>query len=159
MRARAIPRSLPRALASRARIAVIRAQFNAQVTGSLERACLAELKAAGVPDSRVERFAAPGCFEIPLVAQRLARRRRYDVIIALGAVIRGDTYHFELVANECARAIMDVSLRHDTPIIFEVLAVYSMRDARRRAGNNRMNKGIEAAAAALAMLGRPQPIT
>lgn len=94
----------------------------------------------------------PRLLRDPLLAQRLARRRRYDVLIALGAVIRGDTYHFELVAGECARGIMDVSLRHDVPIVFEVLAVYRRRDALRRAGNNRLNKGIEAAAAALAWL-------
>jgi 6,7-dimethyl-8-ribityllumazine synthase len=67
-------------------------------------------------------------------------------------VVRGDTYHFELVANECARGIMDVSLRNDIPVIFEVLAVDTLRDALRRAGDNRMNKGLEAASAALAML-------
>jgi 6,7-dimethyl-8-ribityllumazine synthase len=73
-------------------------------------------------------------------------------LIALGAVIRGDTYHFELVVNECAHGIMNVSLRHDVPIIFEVLATYNRRDALRRAGNNKFNKGIEAAQAALSLL-------
>jgi 6,7-dimethyl-8-ribityllumazine synthase len=144
--------SLPRSLAKKARIAVIRAEFNALITGSLERACLGALRSAGIADGRVDRFAVPGCFELPIMAQRLALRRRYDVIIALGAVIRGDTYHFELVANECARGIMDVSLRHNVPVIFEVLAVDRRRDALRRAGDNRMNKGLEAASAALAML-------
>jgi len=86
------------------------------------------------------------------MAQRLALKRKYDVIIALGAVIRGDTFHFELVATECARGVMDVSLRHNVPIVFEVLAVYHRRDAVRRAGPNRLNKGLEAAAAALALL-------
>jgi 6,7-dimethyl-8-ribityllumazine synthase len=139
---------LPRRLARRVRIAVVRAEFNAQITRSLERACLGALRSAGIAEGRVERFSVPGCFELPLMAQRLALRKRY------GAVIRGDTYHFELVANECARGIMDVSLRHNLPVIFEVLAVNSRRDALRRAGDNRMNKGLEAASAALAMLER-----
>jgi 6,7-dimethyl-8-ribityllumazine synthase len=145
---------LPRRLARRVRIAVVRAEFNAQITRSLERACLGALRSAGIAEGRVERFSVPGCFELPLMAQRLALRKRYDAVIVLGAVIRGDTYHFELVANECARGIMDVSLRHNLPVIFEVLAVNSRRDALRRAGDNRMNKGLEAASAALAMLER-----
>lgn len=152
MRTKPSTPALPRALAARSRFAIIRAEFNSGITASLEQACLATLLAAGVPDSRIDRFTVPGCFEIPFMAQRLAQPRRYDALIALGAVIRGDTYHFELVANECARGIMEVSLRHDVPIIFEVLAVNHRKDALRRAGNNRMNKGIEAAGAALAML-------
>jgi len=152
MRTKPATPPFPRALAARSRFAIIRAEFNPEITTSLEQACLATLRAAGVPDARIDRVTVPGCFEIPLMAQRLAKRRRYDALIALGAVIRGDTYHFELVANECARGIMDVSLRHDVPIIFEVLAVYRRKDALRRAGTNRMNKGIEAAGAALAAI-------
>jgi 6,7-dimethyl-8-ribityllumazine synthase len=154
MRTGATMGRLPRRLARRVRIAVVRAEFNAQITRSLERACLGALRSAGIAEGRVERFSVPGCFELPLMAQRLALRKRYDAVIVLGAVIRGDTYHFELVANECARGIMDVSLRHNLPVIFEVLAVNSRRDALRRAGDNRMNKGLEAASAALAMLER-----
>ncbi len=153
-----IPR-ISRTLAARARIGLIRAEFNSDLTTSLEQACLKALREAGVPAARIDSFTVPGCFEIPLMAQRLAKKRRYDVLIALGAVIRGDTYHFELVANECARGIMDVSLRHDIPIVFEVLAVYRRRDAVRRAGPNRLNKGLEAAAAALAMLARLDSIS
>ena len=152
MRTRAKAAALPARQARKARVALVRAQFNGRVTSGLERACVGALRAAGIPDSRIGRYTVPGCFELPVMAQRIARRGRHDVIIALGAVVRGDTYHFELVANECARGIMDVSLRHDIPVIFEVLAVDSMRDALRRAGDNRMNKGLEAAAAALAML-------
>jgi 6,7-dimethyl-8-ribityllumazine synthase len=105
-------------------------------------------------NSRIELFTTPGCFEIPIMAQRLARRGRYDVMIALGAVIRGDTHHFELVANECARGVMEVSLKYDVPIVFEVLAVYRRQDAVLRAQDNRLNKGREAASAALALLER-----
>jgi 6,7-dimethyl-8-ribityllumazine synthase len=141
-----------RKLVSLLRIAIIRAEYNREITLSLEKACVETLLAAGVARKNICVFAVPGCFEIPILAQRLASRRKFDALIALGAVIRGDTYHFELVVNECARGIMDVSLRHDVPVIFEVLATFNRRDALRRAGNNKSNKGIEAAQTALSLL-------
>lgn len=134
------------------RIAIIRGEYNREITLSLEKKCVETLRAAGVPEKNIRSFAVPGCFEIPILARRLAPQKKYDALIALGAVIKGDTYHFELVANECARGIMDVSLRHGLPIIFEVLATYNKRDALRRAGNNKFNKGIEAAQTALSLL-------
>jgi 6,7-dimethyl-8-ribityllumazine synthase len=141
-----------RKIVSRFRIAIIRGEYHREITLSLEKKCVETLLAAGVPEKNLRIFAVPGCFEIPLLAQRLASQKKYDALIALGAVIKGDTYHFELVVNECARGIMDVSLRHGVPIIFEVLATYNKRDAARRAGNNKFNKGIEAAQAALSLL-------
>jgi 6,7-dimethyl-8-ribityllumazine synthase len=143
---------LARRRAARARLAIIRADYNREITLSLEAKCLEALRAGGVRERNIHRVSVPGCFEIPVVAERLARGRHYDALIALGAVIRGETHHFDLVANECARGVMDVALRHGVPIIFEVLATYNRRDALRRAGNNRSNKGIEAAQATLAML-------
>jgi 6,7-dimethyl-8-ribityllumazine synthase len=137
---------------ARFRIATIRGEYNRDITLSLEKKCVETLAAAGVPQKNIRTFAVPGCFEIPILAQRLALQKKYDALIALGAVIKGDTYHFELVVNECARGIMDVSLRHDLPIVFEVLATYNKRDAVRRAGNNKFNKGIEAAQTALSLL-------
>ena len=134
------------------RIALLRADYNREITLNLEKRCVAALIEGGVRAGSVDRYVVPGCFEIPLAAQRLARTKRYDAIIALGAVIRGDTYHFDLVANECARGILRVSLDENIPIIFEVLATYNRRDALRRAGNNRFNKGLEAAHSALAVL-------
>ena len=144
--------ALPRRDVSRFRIATIRGEYNREITLSLEKKCVDTLLSAGVPQKNIRNFAVPGCFEIPILAQRLASQKKYDALIALGAVIKGDTYHFELVVNECARGIMDVSLRHDLPVIFEVLATYNKRDAMRRAGNNKFNKGIEAAQTALSLL-------
>jgi len=141
---------LARKRASRFRIAIVRGEYNREITLSLEKKCVETLKAAGV--ANIHTFVVPGCFEVPILAQRLAAQKKYDVLIALGAVIKGDTYHFELVVNECARGIMAVSLRHDVPIVFEVLATYNKRDAERRAGNNQFNKGIEAAQTALSLL-------
>lgn len=157
MRLRTAPSKAPapglaRKDASRFRIAIIRGEYNREIAMSLEKKCVETLQAAGVPKKNIRTFAVPGCFEIPILAQRLAKQKKYDALVALGAVIKGDTYHFELVVNECARGIMDVSLRHDVPIIFEVLATYNVRDAVRRAGNNKFNKGIEAAQTALSLL-------
>ncbi|HEV2233270.1 MAG TPA: 6,7-dimethyl-8-ribityllumazine synthase [Terriglobia bacterium] len=138
--------------ADRIRIAIIRAEYNNEITQSLREKCEWTLIENGVPAAHIDHYSVPGCFEIPLIAQKLAAQQRYDAFIALGAVIRGDTHHFELVANGCARGVMEVSLKHGVPIIFEVLATYNRRDALRRAGDNSSNKGVEAAEAALSML-------
>ncbi|MGH9406599.1 MAG: 6,7-dimethyl-8-ribityllumazine synthase [Terriglobia bacterium] len=134
------------------RVAIIRAEYNAEITRGLEAKCLEGLREGGIRRDHIECYEVPGCFEIPLLAQRLAALKRFDLMIALGAVVRGETLHFELVANECARGVMAVTLKHNVPVIFEVLATYNRRDALRRAGNNRLNKGFEAAQAALATL-------
>ena len=139
--------------AARVRLAIIRAEYNHDITLSLETHCVRELRESGIASKNIDLYAVPGCFEIPIVAQRLAKLRRYDALIALGAVIRGETHHFDLVANECARGIMEVSLAENVPIVFEVLATYNRRDARLRAGNNKFNKGLEAAQSAVSLLG------
>ena len=90
--------------------------------------------------------------EIPIVAQNIAKAKKADIIIALGVVVKGDTYHFEIVANECARGCMDVALKYNVPVIFEVIPVYNLAQARKRAGANNQNKGREAGLAALKML-------
>lgn len=143
---------LRRRFAAKIRLAIIRADYNRDITLSLERKCLETLREGGVPAKNIDLYSVPGCFEIPILARRLAERGRYDALIALGAVIRGDTYHFALVVNECARGIMQVSLGHNVPIIFEVLATYRRRDALSRAGDNDFNKGREAAQSALSLL-------
>ncbi|MDE3179761.1 MAG: 6,7-dimethyl-8-ribityllumazine synthase [Acidobacteriota bacterium] len=143
---------LNRRLMQRVRVAVIRAEYNSEITLSLEQRCVLGLREAGLRSDQIECIAVPGCFEIPLAAQRLALGKRFDALIALGAVIQGETLHFELVAGECARGVMAVSIKHNIPVIFEVLATRNRRDALRRAGKNRANKGYEAAAAAISML-------
>ena len=143
---------IPPKIVRESRIAIIRSEFNSQITESLERHCLKILLSAGIKRSQIKLYQVPGSLEIPVTAQRIAQKRRTDLIIALGAVIRGDTYHFELVANECARGCMDVSLKYGIPIIFEVLATYNSAQATKRAANDSNNKGREAAIAALKML-------
>ncbi|OGD90376.1 6,7-dimethyl-8-ribityllumazine synthase [Candidatus Curtissbacteria bacterium RIFCSPHIGHO2_02_FULL_42_15] len=143
---------IPRTVLDKARIAIVRAQFNGQLTESLEKHCLAALLEHGVKKDQILQFQVPGSLEIPIIAQNIAKAKKANIIIALGVVIKGDTYHFEIVANECARGCMDVALKYNVPIIFEVIPVYNLAQAKKRAGNNNQNKGREAALAALKML-------
>ena len=133
------------------RVAVIVARFHEQVTGKLLEGALAGLRAHGVAEEAVDVAWVPGAFEIPLVAQRLALTGVYDALICLGAVVRGQTAHFDLVAGEAARGIGAVSRETGIPVIFEVLATESLEDAEARAGGPHGNKGWDAAEAALEM--------
>jgi 6,7-dimethyl-8-ribityllumazine synthase len=133
------------------RIAVVAARFNEMITAKLVDGALAGLAKHGVDADAVDVAWVPGAFEIPLVASRMARTRRYAAVICLGAVIRGDTAHFELVANESARGIAQVALDTGVPVIFEVLATDDLAQAEARAGGAHGNKGWEAAEAALEM--------
>ena len=132
------------------RVAIVAARFHHDVTRALVEGALAGLAGAGVADDDVTTTWVPGAFEIPIVAERVAAD--HDAVICLGAVIRGETAHFELVANEAARGIADVARRTGVPCIFEVLATDDVAQAEARAGGAHGNKGYEAAAAALEMV-------
>ena len=134
------------------RIAIISSSFRKNIAAALERNCIATLKKRGVLDSHIDVYRVPGSMEIPLIAKKLARKGAYDALIAFGAIVKGKTYHFEQIANECARGCMDVSLRYELPVIFEVLAVYDIKDATERATRVKENKGVEAAHTALCMI-------
>lgn len=131
------------------RMAVVAARYNEIVTAKLVEGAVAALAKHGVADDAVDIAWVPGAFEIPLVASRLARSGAYDAVICLGAVIRGDTAHFDLVANEAARGIAQVAHETGVPVIFEVLATDDLAQAEERAGGAHGNKGWEAAEAAL----------
>ncbi len=133
------------------RVAIVAARFNEGVTKELVNGALAGFAKHGVPVDAVELAWVPGAFEIPMVAQRFAASGRYDAVVCLGAVIRGDTSHFDLVANEAARGIAQVALDTGVPVIFEVLATDTLAQAAARAGGTHGNKGWEAAEAALEM--------
>ena len=133
------------------RIAIVAARFNGSVTHKLVDGALAGLAAHGVSEADVDVVWVPGAFEIPLVAGRVARSARYDGVICLGAVIRGETAHFDLVANEAARGIAGAARESGIPVIFEVLAVDTLALAEDRAGGAHGNKGWEAAEAVLSM--------
>lgn len=134
------------------KIAIVSSNFRAEISDNLEKNCLLTLSKKGLRMDQVDIFRVPGSFEIPLVVKRLAKRNLYRAIITFGAIVKGDTYHFEQIANECARACMDLSLQYEIPIIFEVLAVYDLKDALIRATRKKENKGVEAAYTALEMI-------
>lgn len=135
-----------------ARIAIVASRFNNDVVQALLTGALDTLKHYELTDSQVTVVRVPGAYEIPLAANRLARTGRFDAIIALGAVVRGETPHFDYVAGECARGVTQTALQQDIPVIFGVLTTDTMDQARARAGGARGNKGNEAALAALEMV-------
>ena len=134
------------------RIAIVAARFNEVVTTALVDGALGALRKAGVEDDDVTVVWVPGAFEIPAVTRRLADGGMVDAVICLGAVIRGETAHFELVANEAARGIAEVTRSTGVPCIFEVLATDDLAQAQSRAGGSHGNKGWEAAMAAIEMV-------
>ena len=133
-------------------IAIVVSSYHKKITDELLRHCLEALGKNGVGKNKVIVVWVPGSLEIPLVAKKLAKQGIYSAIIALGVIHKGETYHFELVANECARGCMNVSIQYEVPIIFEVLAVYNLEDARVRATRKKENRGVEAALTALRMI-------
>ena len=134
------------------RNAIVAARFNETITAALVDGAVDALARSGVSDDDVTVVWVPGAFEVPVVARRFAEGGGVDAIICLGAVIRGETAHFELVANEAARGIADVSRTTGVPCIFEILATEDLEQARSRAGGAHGNKGREAATAALEMV-------
>ncbi len=135
-----------------ARFAIVASRFNSDVTEALLDAAVATLAEHGVPDDHVSVVQVPGAFEIPIAAKRLAATGRYEAIIALGAVIRGDTPHFDYVAGQCARGVGQVAIAEDVPVIFGVLTTDTDAQAHARAGGELGNKGSEAALAGLEMV-------
>ena len=134
------------------RIAVALARFNQGVTDRLLAGALEALGRHGVADDAIDVATVPGAFELPLCAQRLAVTGRYDAIVCLGAVVRGETPHFDFVAREAARGIAEVARRHDLPVAFGVLTTDTVDQALARAGGAHGNKGYEAAVTALEMV-------
>lgn len=133
-------------------IAIVSSLFRREVSENLEKHCIATLTSAGVLRKNIHVFGVPGSLEIPLVARKLAQKEIYEAIITFGAILKGKTYHFEQIANECARGCMNVSWEFGIPVIFEVLAVYKLKDALDRATRQKENKGVEAAHTALSMI-------
>ncbi len=133
------------------RIALICARFNSFIVEHLERGCLDTLTRHGVGDG-ITVVRVPGAFEMPVVAARLARSGQYDAVIALGAVIRGSTAHFDHVAGACSRGLAAVAAETALPVVFGVLTTDTIEQAVERAGTKAGNKGAEAAVTALEMI-------
>jgi 6,7-dimethyl-8-ribityllumazine synthase len=135
------------------RFAVAVSRFNEVVTSRLLEGALAAFRHHHVADDDVEVAWTPGAFELPLAAKRLADSDAFDAVVCLGAVVRGETAHFDYVAGACARGIQRVALDTGVPCVFGVLTTDSMAQALDRAGGDHGNKGWEAAVAAIEMAG------
>lgn len=152
-----------------ARFAVTATRFHAEIVDALLEGCLAGFEARGVARAEVTVERVPGAFELPLACQELAATGRFDAVVALGCIVRGDTAHFEYVAAECCRGIMQAGLRQRVPVILGVLTTDTLEQARHRASRRALrgsapegaaaaaksapesNKGWECAEAAVAM--------
>lgn len=134
---------------SPARIAVVVSHFNAEVTRGLLQGAVAFLGEKGITVDERDIYRAPGAFEIPLLAKRLARSRRYDGVVCLGCVIKGDTAHFEFISLSASIGILQASLETEVPITFGILTAYTDEQAVARSRPDAANKGREAANACL----------
>jgi len=134
------------------RIGIVVAKFNQSVTGKLLSSCLAGLSKQGVKDQHIHVVRVPGAFEIPLAARTMAMTKRFDAVICLGAVIRGDTPHFDYICSAASRGIAQAALDAGVPVIFGVLTTETVAQAVERADPAQFNRGGEAAKSALDMV-------
>ena len=134
------------------RFAIVSARFHAEIADFLVDGARRALRDCGVSDDHMSLFEVSGCFELPLACRNLIENDRFDGLIALGAVIRGETPHFDFVAGDCARGIMEVQLATGVPIGFGVLTTETLAQAQERAGRNGGDKGYAAALAAASLL-------
>lgn len=137
---------------SGARFGVVVGRFNSYVVESLLEGALDILKRHGAKEKDIEVMRVPGAFEIPLAVKRMAASKRFDAVIALGAVIRGGTPHFEYVAGECTKGLATVMMEYDIPVAFGVLTVDTIEQAIERAGTKAGNKGVEATLSVIEMV-------
>jgi len=138
--------------ANNAHFAILVARFNNFIVDHLLEGALDALKRHGIAETNIDIIRVPGAFEMPLAAQRIAATGRYQAMVALGAVIRGGTPHFDYVAGECTKGLAQVSLQSNTPIAFGILTTESIEQAIERAGTKAGNKGADAALTALEMV-------
>ena len=146
------PAFLPTDIPADARMAIVAARFNAPIVDELLAGCIRRLMQLGIEAARIHIYHVPGALELPLAAKALACTKRFAAIVCVGAVIRGDTPHFEYVAGECARGISQVSLSENLPVIFGVLTTNTEQQAIDRIGGSQGHAGERAADAAVEMI-------
>ena len=129
------------------RIGIVQARFNEDITDALAEACIGELEALGVASADIDQVSVPGALEVPVALQALAERNRYHALIALGCIIRGETYHFELVANESGAGVSRVALDYRIPVANAILTTENLDQAVAR----QTDKGRDAARVAVEM--------
>lgn len=132
---------------SKLRIAIVQARFNASITNALADACKAELAALGVQAANIRHVQVPGALEVPLALQALAETEQFDAMVALGCIVRGETYHFELVANESGSAVTRIGLDYQIPIANAIITTENLAQAVAR----QTDKGTDAARVAVEM--------
>ena len=135
------------------KIAIVASRFNSFIVDRLYEGALKTLNSNGINNEAITVVKVPGAFEIPVTVQALLDRNEFDAVITLGAIIRGETPHFDFISNECTRGIGQLAINSGVPVIFGVLTVDNSEQAMDRAGDEESNKGSEAAAAALEMIG------
>ena len=128
-------------------IGIVQARFNEAITNALATACKAELAALGVQDKHIDHIFVPGALEVPVALQAMAEKNRYDALIALGCIIRGETYHFELVANESSAGVTRIALDYQVPVANAILTTENLAQAIAR----QTDKGADAARVAVEM--------
>ena len=139
-------------LAQGQRIGIVAGRFNEFITSKLLGGAIDAIKRHGGSEENITIAWTPGAFEIPLVAKKMVESKQYDAVICVGAVIRGSTPHFDMVANEATKGIASVSLQAGVPVIFGILTTDSIEQAIERAGTKAGNKGFEAATTAIEMV-------
>lgn len=134
------------------KIGIIAARFNEFITSKLLGGAVDALKRHDVDEENIEAAWVPGAFEIPLIASKMAKSKKYDAIICLGAVIRGNTTHYDYVCSEVSKGIAHVSLNSDIPVMFGVITTENIEQAIERAGTKAGNKGFDCAVGAIEMI-------
>jgi 6,7-dimethyl-8-ribityllumazine synthase len=147
------PQVIATHIGKKTRVAIAAARFNAEIVDELLAGCLRRLGELGLGEDRVEVVRVPGAFELPVTAKAFARTGRFSAVICLGAVVRGETPHFEYVAGEAARGVQDVAIGEHLPIIFGVLTTNTHEQAMDRVGGKHGHAGERAAEAAVEMIG------
>lgn len=139
-------------ISKEAKIGIVVSRFNEFITGKLLSGAVDTLLRHGVSDENISVAWVPGAFEIPLISKKMAETGKYDAVICLGAVIRGSTSHYELVCNEAAKGVAQVSLETGVPVLFGIITTENIEQAIERAGSKAGNKGSECAEGAIEMI-------
>ncbi|MSP28509.1 MAG: 6,7-dimethyl-8-ribityllumazine synthase [Methylococcales bacterium] len=134
------------------KIAIVQSTYHAELNGNMTEYCKEVFIQNDIPEDNINVYYAAGTWEVALITEALAKTKRFEAIVAFGIIIKGETYHFDLIADETARALMNTMINYQIPVAFEILAVYHYDQAAARASNNEYNKGIEAGNAILKTL-------
>jgi 6,7-dimethyl-8-ribityllumazine synthase len=140
------------------KFAILVSRFNDFITNRLLDGAVSEFKRLGADEKKIEVVRVPGAFEMPCLAQKLAASKKYDAVVCLAAIIRGETPHFDYVANEAAKGIANISMNTGIPVIFGVITAESLEQAIERAGSKSGNKGEDSARVAVEMANLSQMI-